>query len=210
MKLDDVVKKLQLILRSPLPGRLGQETMAPYPMDERRFPGKISEDFKKGAVLILFYPEGDHTFVPFIKRPVYQGVHSGQIAFPGGKWEPEDVDLKVTALREAEEEIGVDSNKVEILGSLSDLYIPPSNFLVSPYLGFVREKPAFVPDPFEVADIISFPVHDLVHQRIRKSGTVKTGAGFSIQAPYFDIHDEVVWGATAMILGELMYLWEKS
>jgi 8-oxo-dGTP pyrophosphatase MutT (NUDIX family) len=210
MKLEDVVKKLQTILQSPLPGRLGQETMAPQPIDENRFPTRIREDFKKGAVLILFYPHQDQTLVPFIKRTQYEGVHSGQIAFPGGKWEPEDKDLWKTAQREAEEEIGIDSTKIELLGSLSDLYIPPSNFLVSPFIGFTNQTPEFVPDPYEVANIISFPVHHLVHQRIRKSGTIKTGTGLSLQAPYFAIDGEVVWGATAMILGELMYLWENQ
>jgi 8-oxo-dGTP pyrophosphatase MutT (NUDIX family) len=210
MKLEDVVKKLKIILQSPLPGRLGQETMAPQPIDEKRFPTQIREDFKKGAVLILFYPQNEQTLVPFIKRSQYEGVHSGQIAFPGGKWEPEDRDLWMTARREAEEEIGVDSTKIELLGSLSDLYIPPSNFLVSPYIGFTTQTPEFVPDPFEVANIISFPVHQLVHQRIRKSGTIRTGAGLSLKAPYFAIDGEVVWGATAMILGELMYLWENQ
>ncbi len=210
MKLDLVVKRLEKILKSPLPGRLGQETMAPLPVDESRFPIQLEKEYRKGAVLILFYPDQDLTLVPFIKRPIYKGVHSGQISFPGGKWELGDNDLKVTALREAEEEIGVNSNKIEILGSLSELYIPPSNFLVSPFIGYTLEKPEFVPDPLEVDRIITFPFHQLVHLSTRKIGSVKARSGLKLNAPYFEIDKEVVWGATAMILGELLYLWENS
>jgi 8-oxo-dGTP pyrophosphatase MutT (NUDIX family) len=210
MKLDLVVKKLEKILNLPLPGRIGQEKMAPFPVDENRFPIQIEKGYRKGAVLILFYPDKDLTWVPFIKRPIYDGVHSGQISFPGGKWDQGDSDLKETALREAEEEIGINSNKIELLGSLTNLYIPPSNFLVSPFIGFTPEKPEFVPDPFEVDRIISIPVHQLVHQSIRKIGKVRSGNGMKLNAPYFEIDKEVVWGATAMILGELLYLWENS
>ena len=208
MELIKVVKKLERLLKEPLPGRLGHLTMLPQPIDEKRF--SVREDHRKGAVLMLFYPDSHNSFVPFIKRPEYPGVHSGQIAFPGGKWEPSDIDLSVTALRESEEEIGVYSEKVTLLGKLSDVYIPPSNFLVSPYIGFISEKPDFKPEPKEVERIISCPFPVLLDKEIRKLTQVKGSSGPRFETPYFDIENEVVWGATAMMLGEFTYLWENS
>ncbi|WP_113922849.1 NUDIX hydrolase [Cognataquiflexum aquatile] len=208
MELNKVVRRLERLLQDPLPGRLGHISMLPQPIDEKRF--SVRDDHRKGAVLMLFYPEGNGSFVPFIKRPEYPGVHSGQIAFPGGKWEPEDADLSVTALREAEEEIGVYAEKVTLLGKLSDVYIPPSNFLVSPYIGFIAEKPDFNPQATEVERIISCPLPVLLDKENRKLTQIKGSSGLSFEAPYFDIENEVVWGATAMMLGEFTYLWENS
>jgi 8-oxo-dGTP pyrophosphatase MutT (NUDIX family) len=208
MELIKVIKRLEILLQNPLPGRLGHLTMLPQPIDEKRY--SIREDHRKGAVLMLFYPDSNSSFVPLIKRPEYPGVHGGQISFPGGKWEPEDADLSVTALREAEEEIGVYSEKVNLLGKLSDVYIPPSNFLVAPYIGFVEEKPVFKPDVNEVERIISCPFPLLLDKEIRKQTQVKGSSGVSFQTPYFDIENEVVWGATAMMLGEFTYLWDNA
>lgn len=210
MEFEKVIRKLERALKEPLPGRLGQVTMAPMPVDEQRFVENIRSDHRKGAVLMLFYPDFDNkAFVPFIKRPTYPGVHSGQIAFPGGKMEEEDADLSVTALRETEEEIGVDANKVELLGKLTDLYIPPSNFLVSPYIGFTLEKPQFKAQPEEVARIINCELNRILDKNFRKKGIVQGSGGYRLEAPYFDIESEMVWGATAMMLGEFTYLWEN-
>ncbi|PSL07742.1 NUDIX hydrolase [Cecembia rubra] len=210
MEFDKLISKLEIALKEPLPGRLGQVTMAPVPVDEERFNQNIRSDYRKGAVLMLFYPDfHQQAFVPFIKRPVYPGVHSGQIAFPGGKMEASDADLSVTALRETEEEIGVDANKVQLLGKLSDLYIPPSNFMVSPFVGYTLEQPEFNPDPEEVLRIINCPVGTLLDKSLRKTGIVQGSGGYRLQAPYFDIESEMVWGATAMMLGEFTYLLER-
>lgn len=210
MKLEKVIQQLEEALKKPLPGKIGQGTMAPKPVDIRRFSMNIPKDYNKGAVLMLFYQDKRGCLVPFIKRPTYDGVHSGQIAFPGGKWELNDLNLGETALREAEEEIGVDRNKVELIGRLTDLYIPASNFMVSPFIGFTHEKPEFKPDPFEVEKIITCPFSDLLDHKIRKIGSVKFDSGIKLETPYFDIDQEMVWGATAMILGEFMHLWENS
>ncbi|RZS97857.1 NUDIX hydrolase [Cecembia calidifontis] len=210
MEFDKLIRKLEKALKEPLPGREGQITMAPLPVDEERFIQSIRTDYRKGAVLMLFYPDMQkQAFVPFIKRPTYPGVHSGQIAFPGGKMEESDADLSVTALRETEEEIGVDASKIQLLGKLSDLYIPPSNFMVSPFVGFTLEQPEFNPDPEEVVRIINCPVGTLLDKSVRKTGMIQGSGGYRLQAPYFDIESEMVWGATAMMLGEFTYLWEK-
>lgn len=211
MNFEKVLEKVERLLKYPLPGRTGQVTMSPQPVDESRFQTVIRDDHRKGAVLMLFYPgKNQQTFVPFIKRQTYPGVHSGQIAFPGGKMEAEDADLSVTALRETEEEIGVGRNQITLLGKLSDLYIPPSNFMVSPYLGFIDHVPDFKPDPLEVERVIISPLELILEKETRKEGVIKGSGGLRLNAPYFDIESEMVWGATAMMLGEFTYLWENN
>ncbi|MEX2593246.1 MAG: CoA pyrophosphatase [Anditalea sp.] len=209
MKLEQVVLILEKKLKKTLPGRKGQILMAPTPVDEARFTSKAPRMARKGAVLLLFYPGDNGCAIPFIKRPTYPGIHSAQVALPGGKWEESDGSLEVTAIRETEEEIGIDRNKVQLIGNLSNLYIPPSNFLVSPFLGFVRERPEFILDPREVDRIIHCDFVNLVNKKIRKKKSIEINNKYSVVAPYFDIEDEVVWGATAMMLSELMVIWEN-
>lgn len=210
MDLAKLRAQLQQALAQDLPGREAQLMMSPLPVDWRRFSLDAPATAKKSAVLLLFYPEASGVYFPLIKRPSYPGAHSGQVSFPGGKVEPDDPDLVYTALREAEEEIGIDPGKVEVLGRLTDLYIPKSNFLVSPVLGFLAEKPRFVPEKREVERIIPTALSIVGQAQIRQRTYVSIGAGRQVETPYFALDGEVVWGATAMILSELLQLLEQN
>lgn len=208
MKFDTVIHRLSSALVEPLPGRLGQMMMAPTPVDESRFARSELPSAKKGAVLLLFYPDNERCMLPFIKRTSYDGIHAGQVSFPGGKWERTDASMSYTARRETEEEIGVKMENITILGSLSSLYIPPSNFLVTPFVGYVDETPEFVPHPREVDRVITCSFDHLMDRTTRKLTEVSVQEGYLVSAPYFDIENEVVWGATAMILAELLHVWD--
>ncbi|GGF30567.1 NUDIX hydrolase [Echinicola rosea] len=209
MKLEEVIHKLEEKVKRPLPGKEGQVKMAPQPLDNARFAQHDLTYAREGAVLILLYPNGNDCWIPFIKRPEYDGAHGGQISLPGGKKEEADTNLQETALRETEEEIGVPAQDVQVIGKLSQLYIPPSNFLVTPYIGFVEQMPTFIPDPREVSRVIQCDFKTLLDHNARKETTIQARNNTKIHAPYFDIDAEVVWGATAMILSELMVIWEK-
>lgn len=197
-------------MKHPLPGKEAQLSMSPNPQDLRRFDTKLPLNHRKSAVLILFYPNEDKAFFPLIKRPVYPGVHSGQIALPGGKMEEEDQDVIDTALREAWEEVGVLPQQVKLIGKMSDLFIPASNFLVSPILGYSEEMPDFVPEEKEVARIIETAVSTLYEPTIRKKKILEFSNNFRLDTPYFEVDKEMVWGATAMILSELLQILENG
>jgi 8-oxo-dGTP pyrophosphatase MutT (NUDIX family) len=212
MELIQLINRLVKVLDEPLPGRYGQEQMAPIPLEMERFDEQRIKNARKGAVMLLLCPSEDqkNTMVPFIKRATYEGVHSGQIALPGGKMDPEDEDLRATALRETEEEIGVSRNDIQIIGSLSDIYIPPSNFSVRPFIGYCSIPPVFTIDKREVEQLITCSFGDLADESIVKKKTMQLSGGFRIEAPYYEINQEVVWGATAMILSEFLILWNKK
>ena len=165
-------------------------------------------DFSKknpriAAVLMLFYPKNDQTNLVLILRNAYEGIHSAQVGFPGGKYEQEDEDLIFTALRETHEEIGINPKTIEIVKSFTKLYIPPSNFLVHPFLGISKEELIFVADPVEVAAVIELPLSVFLSEDTVVKSDVKTSYSSSSAVPAFKIQDHIVWGATAMILSEL-------
>lgn len=158
---------------------------------------EVPANARRAGVLILVYEQQGRPTIPLIRRTEDGGVHSGQVALPGGTYEEQDGDIVRTALRETTEEIGVAEEAVEVLGRLSDLYIPPSNYLVSPVVGRVRGLPRFRPDPREVAHIIEASLVELLDP-----GRIKLTERYGFTVPYFDVQDEVVWGATAMMLSE--------
>ncbi|SFF15374.1 NUDIX hydrolase [Flavobacterium xueshanense] len=155
------------------------------------------------AVLMLFYPKNDTTHLVLIVRNSYEGVHSAQIAFPGGKYEQDDDNFAYTALRETHEEVGIHPDKIEILKPFTELYIPPSNFMVHPFLGLSKEELVFVPEPSEVAEIIELPLSVFLSDAIVVDTNLSTSYADNISIPAFKIENHIVWGATAMMLSEL-------
>jgi 8-oxo-dGTP pyrophosphatase MutT (NUDIX family) len=153
--------------------------------------------------MMLFYPKNEITHLILIVRNTYPGIHSAQIAFPGGKVEETDSNFQDAALRETFEEIGVSSDKINVIRSFSSIYIPPSNFLVFPYLGVCNTELDFFLQNEEVAGIIELPLKMLLDDSIITIKTIDTSYAKSIKVPVFQIYDYTVWGATAMMLSEL-------
>jgi len=158
---------------------------------------------RKAAIMMLFYPKNTQTHLVLIQRNTYPGVHSSQIAFPGGKVELEDETLAHTALRETHEEIGVAANQIQVVRPFTEVYIPPSNFMVYPFLGFCQNELTFNPDPEEVAGIIELPLIHFLDENNVVSQRMDTSYSKAIDVPAFKIQEHFVWGATAMMLSEL-------
>lgn len=204
MQFDEFIGMIGKKLTFPLPGidsQLKMASMRRVLIDGKMVPPR---DVRKGGVLALFYPSNGRICIVLIKRTEYPGVHSGQISFPGGRWEFGDKDMISTALREAQEEIGVDRNKVTTMGILTELFIPPSNFLVTPVVGFTAERPEFRPDPDEVDRIIEISLDDLLDVRTKQEQEITIYPAVQLKVPCFYVDGNVIWGATAMILNELI------
>jgi 8-oxo-dGTP pyrophosphatase MutT (NUDIX family) len=186
-----------------LPGINAQLTMAPVSRLQELNNGYKALVPKKSAVLILFYPENGSTKLVMIKRAIDDSVHSGQIAFPGGKFEAKDKNLVATALRETNEEVGINPESINIIGKLTTLYIPPSNFDVHPFIAYTNEKPA-MKNNHEVEKIIELDLTDLQSPQNLTKKNIKHRFGNLIDVPCFYVHNEIIWGATAMIISELL------
>ena len=166
-------------------------------------------DAKLAAVMVLLYPTIDNKInIALIRRNKYPGVHSNQIALPGGSFEEEDKKLIITALRETEEEIGVPSDEINVIKELTQLYIPPSNFLVQPYLGFLSSTPTFIPQESEVEEILEIELNDLLSDQCIQLKEVSSAYMKPTKVSCFFINNKVIWGATAMILSELRELFK--
>lgn len=164
---------------------------------------------KIAAVMMLFYPKKRKTHLVLIVRNSYDGVHSAQIAFPGGKYEDDDENYENTALRETQEEIGIHHSKIKIIRPFSKLYIQPSNFLVHPFLGICNEEIVFFPDSNEVSDIIELSLSDFLNDNLIVKASLSTSYAKNIEVPAFKIEQHIVWGATAMMMSELKEVLKK-
>ena len=168
---------------------------------------KKKPNFRRSAVAIIFYQELSIIKSILIQRPLYDGIHGGQVSFPGGKMDDSDSNLEFTARREAFEEINLPISTGDFIGKLSEIYIPPSNFLVEPNLFYVDKLPELTPDEREVESIIHFNINDLLIPENLKSEDMQFEGGFTRKnVPYYDLQGYKVWGATGMILAELKQL----
>ena len=190
-------------LKEALPGEEAQNRMSSFRSFSTTEYLRRNPAHRKSAVMILLWPEQATVYSLLIRRPEYEGVHSGQMAFPGGSSEPEDVDLVQTAIRETFEEVGVRVNREQVMGPLTPLYIPASNFLVQPFIACLNEKPAFAADPTEVSALLEFDLFLILDPQLKKSKQRIYSNGMKAETPYYDIRGFEVWGATAMITSEL-------
>jgi 8-oxo-dGTP pyrophosphatase MutT (NUDIX family) len=176
----------------------------PYRLELAEKMREKAKSARKAGVMALFYPNPQgETYLVLILRKTYKGVHSAQVGFPGGKYEREDNDLMVTALRETQEEVGVPGSMIEVLKTMTPLYIPPSNFMVHPYLAVSKSTPNFVKQDEEVEAIIEVRLTDFLDESNRITTRVPTSFNVEVDVPAFKLNNQIVWGATAMMLSEL-------
>lgn len=193
-------------LLAPLPSQEAHKAMSPPNRFSTHTSFQPNDKTRLSAVLIAFYQKGNTLYFPLIVRPDNSGVHSGQVALPGGRQDDTDEDLIATALREMEEEMGVHVPRSCVIGSLSSFYIPPSNYLVYPILACLPEVPTFTPNPSEVVKILEIDLANFAYQDTRKEKVIE--ASYLVgEMPYYDLEAHTVWGATAMILSELRQVW---
>lgn len=200
------IERLQKKLhRGVLPGPEAQYRMAHV---GRRHAPAPPPNARLASVLALFFPKNEAWHLVLIERVTNRDDrHSGQISFPGGRYEEADGSLADTALREAEEEVGVDAGKVEILGRLTELYIPVSNYRVSPFVGFVDFQPRFRPEVAEVAGVLEVPYTLLADPCAVQYTDLRVTENITLRGvPYYNVFGKMVWGATAMMLSELLDL----
>lgn len=211
MKFDFFNDKINQLMHLPLPGENAQFLMSPpYRQELIKLREQVIKKSKKAAVLALFYPDfSGETHLVLIKRKTYKGVHSAQLAFPGGKVETIDKNFQETALRETEEEIGVPKTSIDIIKPLTQLYIPPSNFEVFPFLGKIDHTPTFVKQESEVDDILAVSLKNFLNEGNVCSVKVATSYNIEVEVPAYNFDGQIVWGATAMMMSEIKVMFQK-
>lgn len=202
MNLIQLAERLTERLKLPLPGSVAHEPLRATPLGELRPKFEHNTPPKPGSVLILLHEDEEQIKFPLTKRPDYNGAHAGQVSLPGGKSET-DEDFVQTALREAEEEIGVSRSDVKVIGRLSNFFVVPSNFIITPVVGYVKFKPVYVPQESEVVRIIEGNLSELLREDAVQTKEIMAAKTYRLMAPHFLIENEIVWGATAMMLNEL-------
>jgi 8-oxo-dGTP pyrophosphatase MutT (NUDIX family) len=202
-----VLERIESGLRAPLPGIPAQLRMAPVPRPGQKPYYEVEGTSLKAGVLVLLYEGEDGLCLLLTRRTERVLHHRGQISFPGGEQHPGE-SIEATALRETEEELGLDLGAMRILGRLTPLYIPPSNFCIYPTVGFLPGKPTFRPQPDEVAEVIEVPVCHLAdpENRRRESWTIDDR---TVNVPFYEFQGRQIWGATAMVLAEFLALLES-
>ncbi len=199
LTIDFLVELLASRLSLPLPGLSAQLQMAPA---QRRSSHNNADPgaAQPSSVLILLFQRNQKVYTAFIQR-TETGPHGGQISLPGGRREPNDQSGAHTALRETEEEIGIQATSIKILGEISSLYVSHSNYCIRPFVGWINYDPVFSPDPSEVVSVLSIPLSKLFNQASKREDLIQAGS-YRIHAPYYSIDPYKIWGATAMIMSE--------
>lgn len=202
-----IVNQITSALNQGLPGWDAQSKMINFDRPKASDAHLHAPETRKSAVLSLLYPKDGVLHTVLMLRNTYDGHHSGQISFPGGKQELEDKSLWHTALREAEEEVGLPPQDVHLLGALTHVYIPPSRFLVHPYLAYTDKTPKFIANPTEVKKIIEVPLSLFMQEDIIQTKSMQIASvSLPLRVKYYDVYGETVWGATAMMISELIDL----
>lgn len=205
MNFDTFLKSVSKIENIELPGESSQVKMSPpFRLELMELHREAKKTSKKAGVLVLFYPDSQQkTHLILILRKTYEGVHSAQVGFPGGQVEENDISIEYTAIRETFEEIGVLRQQVKILRALTELYIPPSNFTVYPFLGIANTTPDFKIQENEVEEVIEVSLSHFLNEPNRITTSITTSYKVNVQVPAFQLNGHIVWGATAMMLSEL-------
>ncbi|PWK17264.1 NUDIX hydrolase [Xanthomarina spongicola] len=204
MEFDKFCKLISKIENIPLPAETSQLKMSPpfrEALQERQ--KHMIKDAKRAGVMALFYPNNEQTYLVLILRKTYKGVHSAQVGFPGGKLEEADASIEAAAVRETFEEVGVPENCIEVLRQLTQVYIPPSNFFVQPFIGISRMTPSFIKQDDEVEDILEITLQDFINDINVVQKKVATSYNRDVLVPAFNLNGHIVWGATAMMLSEI-------
>lgn len=194
------IESLKSDLQKELPGREAQAKMMPVIHESHLQYFNDELKLKPAAVMIMLFPEDDKIKTVFIERTPDPGPHSGQIAFPGGRKDPEDKDLFETAIREAMEEAGVSIDRNQIIGNLTPIEIPISGYSVLPVISVLPARPDFTVCYEEVNDIFVVDLPALLKNKHYKTVPAR---GIHIETPCYMFCETIVWGATAMVLSEL-------
>ena len=194
-----VKNSLKEALQKKLPGENAHRLM--LPVGRELYPEEGQSNIIQSSVLILLFPENGVINTCLIRRPTGMRNHAGQIAFPGGRFELSDSNLIQTALRESFEEIGVSSDQLEIIGTLTPIYVQVSNFAINPFVAWSETRPCFKTDEREVDELFIVPIEKLFHPMTAQTREVVTTRG-NFNAPGYFIDRQFIWGATAMILSE--------
>jgi 8-oxo-dGTP pyrophosphatase MutT (NUDIX family) len=195
---------LKFKIEEGLPGESSHVKMSPLKRPLSSLALKEATNIRESAVAIILYPDENLHHCILIQRPVYDGTHSGQVSFPGGKKDNEDPHLEYTARREAFEEVGIQLNETHLIGELTDVFIPVSGFQVKPYVYYHESIPNLIPDKREVSEIFTFTIDKLLSDESFSSMEIKFPNGIvQKNIPCFELSEKQIWGATALILNEL-------
>lgn len=208
MEVQDIIGSLKNKLAGPMPGLKAQMGMIPHPRPGNKAYFEVEDSSLKAGVLLLFYPSKGRLYLVLTRRTEQVDFHKGQISLPGGRQEPGE-SLEQAALREAQEELEIDPETIQILGRLTPLYIPPSNYCIYPVVALSERRPDFRPEAREVAEVLEIPVEHLLDpQNVHRERWIIRGV--DVEVPFYSFKEHKIWGATAMVLAELVDILKHS